>query len=102
MNVQIGRVLLAGDVGAPWIRLPSHRWSALDKVDGQEQTVLGLTTVDKSPMTVHYGTRAHGEQQDHTGTQVRVAAQGPQSARVAGVTDQTDLFHTMARALGIE
>jgi alkaline phosphatase/streptomycin-6-phosphatase len=50
-----------------------------------------LTTVDKSPMTVHYGTRAHGEEQDHTGTQV-VAAQG-RSPRVAGVTDQTDLPH---------
>ena len=35
------------------------------------------------------------------GTQVRIAAQGPQAANVVGVTDQTDLFHTMARALGL-
>jgi alkaline phosphatase len=31
-----------------------------------------------------------------------VAAQGPQAAGVLGITDQTDLFHTMARALGLE
>ena len=32
----------------------------------------------------------------------RVAAQGPQAANVLGVTDQTDLFHTLARAIGVE
>jgi alkaline phosphatase len=29
-------------------------------------------------------------------------AQGPQASSVTGVTNQTDLFHTMARALGLE
>jgi alkaline phosphatase len=29
---------------------------------------------------------------EHTGTEVRIAAMGPQAANVAGVTDQTDLF----------
>jgi alkaline phosphatase len=33
---------------------------------------------------------------------VRVAAMGPQAANVLGMTNQTDLFHTMARALGVE
>lgn len=61
-----------------------------------------LTKGDKSMMTVNYGTRAHGQSQDHTGSQVRIAAQGPQAANVVGVTAQTDLFHTMARALGLE
>ncbi|HEY7289752.1 MAG TPA: alkaline phosphatase [Vicinamibacterales bacterium] len=61
-----------------------------------------LTKVDRSLMTMNYGTRAHGESQDHTGSEVRIAAQGPQAASVVGVTNQTDLFHTMARALGIE
>ena len=61
-----------------------------------------LTKGDASMMTINYGTRAHGQSQDHTGAQVRIAAQGPQAANVAGVTDQTDLFHTMARALGLE
>ena len=37
-----------------------------------------------------------------TGAEVRIAAQGPQAANVVGVTNQTDLFHTMARALGLE
>jgi alkaline phosphatase len=61
-----------------------------------------LTKVDRSLMTVNYGTRAHGQSQDHTGSEVRIAAQGPQAANVVGVTNQTDLFHTMRRALGLD
>jgi alkaline phosphatase/streptomycin-6-phosphatase len=61
-----------------------------------------LTKGDASMMTINYGTRAHGQSQDHTGAEVRIAAQGPQAANVVGVTNQTDLFHTMARALGLE
>jgi alkaline phosphatase len=61
-----------------------------------------LTKKDRSLMTINYGTRAHGQSQDHTGAQVRIAAQGPQGANVVGVTDQTDLFHTMSRAIGLE
>ena len=61
-----------------------------------------LTKGDRSPMTINYATRPHGQSQDHTGSEVRIAAQGPQAASVVGVTNQTDLFHTMARALGLE
>ncbi len=61
-----------------------------------------LTKVDKSMMTVSYGTRMHLTSQDHTGSEVRIAAQGPQAANVVGISNQTDLFHTMARALGLE
>ena len=45
---------------------------------------------------------SHGQSQDHTGTEVRIAAQGPQAANVLGITNQTDLFHTYARAIGVE
>jgi alkaline phosphatase len=31
-----------------------------------------------------------------------IAAKGPQAANVLGITNQTDLFHTLARALGLE
>ena len=61
-----------------------------------------LTKGDQSLMTVNYATRPHGQSQDHTGSEVRIAAQGPQGASIVGVTNQTDLFHTMARALGLE
>jgi len=61
-----------------------------------------LTNGVRSLMTVNYATRPHGQSQDHTGSQVRIAAQGPQGANVTGVTNQTDLFHTLASALGIE
>jgi alkaline phosphatase len=53
-------------------------------------------------MTINYATASPGISQSHTGAQVRIAAQGPQAANVVGVTDQTELFHTMARALGLE
>jgi alkaline phosphatase len=32
---------------------------------------------------------------------VRIGVQGPFAERVIGVTDQTDLFWTMAKALGL-
>ena len=53
-------------------------------------------------MTINSGTRAHNQSQDHTGAEVRIAARGPQAANVVGITNQTDLFHTFARALGLE
>jgi alkaline phosphatase/streptomycin-6-phosphatase len=60
-----------------------------------------LITADGANMVVNYATNLDGRSRAHTGTQVRIAAQGPQAANVAGVTDQTDLFSTMARALGL-
>jgi len=52
-----------------------------------------LQTADGDPLTVAYSTNAAGS--DHTGTQIRVAASGPQAANVTGTIDQTDLFLTM-------
>jgi alkaline phosphatase len=59
-----------------------------------------LRTADGDPMTVAYSTappNAPGAStsQSHTGTQIRVAASGPQAANVTGTIDQTDLFTTM-------
>jgi hypothetical protein len=41
-------VLLAGDVGAPWLKLPSLRFHGLDKIEVQEWSGLGLLTLDKA------------------------------------------------------
>ena len=60
-----------------------------------------LVTKDGANMTISYGTAPAGASQEHTGTQVRIAAGGPQAANVLGITDQTELFYTMTRALGI-
>lgn len=63
-----------------------------------------LLTDEGSQMMVTYGTAAgdpRAVSQEHTGTQIRVAAQGPQAANVVGLIDQTDLFEIMVRALGI-
>ena len=70
---------------------------------GRIATVL---THDGQPMTIGYATVADDEageeqSQDHTGTQVRIAAQGPQAANVVGVIDQTDVFGIMLRALDL-
>ena len=45
-------VLLAGDLGAPWVKAPGLRWAALEKTEAQEWTAGGLVTVDKA----HAGT----------------------------------------------
>lgn len=60
-----------------------------------------LLTRDGAPMYVSYATAPVGASQSHTGTQVRIAAQGPQAANVTGVINQTDLFFVMERALGL-
>ena len=70
--------------------------------DHSPGSIATLITHDGQPMVVNYATNLAGRSQSHTGTEVRIAAQGPQAANVIGVTDQTDLFHTMSRALGLE
>jgi alkaline phosphatase len=60
-----------------------------------------LITADGGNMKINYATNTPGQSQEHTGTEVRIAAQGPQAANVVGVTDQTDLFGTLTRALGV-
>ncbi|KHL25832.1 alkaline phosphatase [Croceibacterium mercuriale] len=60
-----------------------------------------LITHDDAVMTVNYATAEEGSQA-HTGTQLRIAAYGPQAANVAGLIDQTDLFYIMRDALGLE
>lgn len=59
--------------------------------DGKQTAT--VQTADGDPMTVAYSTSDVGS--DHTGTQIRVAASGPQAANVTGVIDQTDLFQTL-------
>jgi len=60
-----------------------------------------LTTADGTVMKVAYGTAAAGGSQQHTGTQLRIAAYGPGGAQVVGLTDQSDNFFTMANALNL-
>jgi alkaline phosphatase len=83
-----------------------HTSQIIDSVDPKQQNHPGafsvLTTADGAQMTVGYGTEPPGTSQSHTGTQVRIAGQGPQAANIVGVTNQTDLFYTMKRALGLE
>ncbi|WP_337647511.1 alkaline phosphatase [Bifidobacterium pullorum] len=86
----------------------------------EEQPNYALSTVLKSPVdgakiTVAYGTSPDQMYADddapkfdevessmsHTGTQLRIAASGPGAQRVNGLTDQTDNFYTIAKALGL-
>lgn len=60
-----------------------------------------LQTRDGAAMNVSYASQPVGASQSHTGTQVRIAAQGPQAANVIGVTNQTELFYLLGRALGV-
>ncbi|AEW98081.1 MULTISPECIES: alkaline phosphatase [Streptomycetaceae] len=58
-----------------------------------------LVTNEGQQLKVNYSTNTPGRSQEHTGTQVRIAAQGPLAYRVLGVTNQTDLFTTVREAL---
>ena len=70
-----------------------------------------LKTADGNNMVVSYGTAQedsrdtdggyNGGDMEHTGTQLRIAASGPGTQRVIGLTDQTDNFYTIAGALGL-
>ena len=60
-----------------------------------------LITNEGQQLKVNYSTNTPGQSQEHTGTEVRIAAQGPQAYRVLGVTNQTDLFTTVREALGL-
>ncbi|MFW5398453.1 alkaline phosphatase [Yersinia sp. 1252 StPb PI] len=60
-----------------------------------------LTTKDGAVMAISYG-NSEDDSQGHTGTQLRIAAYGPNAANVVGLTDQTDLFFTMRDAMAIK
>ncbi|CAM3485833.1 alkaline phosphatase [Nocardioides dubius] len=70
----------------------AHSTQIVGGPDQGRQTAT-VKTADGDPMTVAYSTAASGS--NHTGTQIRVAASGPQAANVTGVIDQTDLYATM-------
>ncbi len=70
-------------------------------VDNTPPTSLStaLRTADGTTMKVSYGTAASGSSQQHTDTQVRIAAYGPGAANVVGLSDQTDTFSTIRDGL---
>lgn len=70
----------------------AHSTQIVGDGNGGRQTAT-LQTADGDPMTVAYSTAASGS--NHTGSQIRVAASGPQAANVTGTIDQTDLFKTL-------
>lgn len=73
----------------------------MDDVDHTRGLCSRLTTPEGAEMKVVYATNLQGRLQQHTGSQVRIAASGPQAANVLGLGDQTDVFFLMASALGL-
>ena len=66
-----------------------------------------LRTADGSDMSINYATAPDNKDaflkasETHTGTQVRIGAEGPGAANVVGRTDQTDMHYTIANALDL-
>ncbi|WP_370942567.1 alkaline phosphatase [Amycolatopsis sp. cg5] len=58
-----------------------------------------LVTNEGANITINYATAFPGSSMEHTGTQVRIAGYGPQAANIVGLTNQTDVFGTLKRAL---
>ena len=90
-------IIVTGDHGHTSQIIPNP--TQTDYSPGKYST---LTTFDGAQMTINYATNLPNNSQEHTGTQIRIAAQGPQAANVVGVIDQTDLFHIISRAIGVE
>lgn len=70
----------------------SHSTQIVGSVNDGRQTAT-VQSADGDPLMVAYSTNLGGS--NHTGSQIRVAASGPQAANVTGTIDQTDLFATM-------
>lgn len=60
---------------------------------GESKVYGTVLTADGVPMRVGYGTSTSG--QWHTGTEVPIAAKGPQAANVLGTLDQTELYQVL-------
>ncbi len=73
----------------------------MDEVDHTLGLCSLLTTPEGSELKVVYASNLQGQLQQHTGSQVRIAAIGPRAANVLGLGDQTDVFFLMASALGL-
>jgi alkaline phosphatase len=61
--------------------------------------ISALETKEGGTLVLSYSTNGYHRSQDHTGTEIRIAAMGPQAANVLGVINQTDLFGILSRAL---
>jgi alkaline phosphatase len=61
--------------------------------------ISALKTKEGGTLVLSYSTNGYHRSQDHTGTEIRIAAMGPQAANVLGVINQTDLFGILSRAL---
>jgi alkaline phosphatase len=72
----------------------SHSTQIVGGTSGGKATAT-VQTADGDPMTIGYSTANPGSSQGHTGSQIRVAAKGPQAANVNGFIDQTDLYRIM-------
>lgn len=58
-----------------------------------------LKAKDNSIMTISYGTGKEADDQQHTGSQLRIAAYGPKAYEFSGLLDQTDIFFIIQQAL---
>jgi alkaline phosphatase len=78
----------------------AHSTQIVANDEGGKRTAT-VVTADGVPMTVAYSSAEGGDprRSSHTGTQIRVAAIGPQADRVTGVIDQTELFAVMVSGL---
>jgi alkaline phosphatase len=80
----------------------AHTSQIVGNVDASTPGVQSIvTTHEGAPLYVNYATSPAGASQQHTGSEVRIAAQGPQAANVSGVINETDEYAILRRALGV-
>lgn len=94
--------------GEPTLIVATADHAHTSQITSDQDRTAGLTTrlltADGAPMVINYANApTNGEDalggQNHTGSQLRIAASGPGAQNVIGRTDQTDLFFTVLNAL---
>ncbi|WP_228525138.1 alkaline phosphatase [Actinomyces haliotis] len=108
--IQAARSWVA-ESGEPTLIIATADHAHTSQITEDDVLTAGLTTklrtADGSDMVLNYATASsNGDEalggQNHTGAQLRIAAEGPGAENVVGQTDQTDMHYTVANALGLD
>ncbi|GAA1180795.1 Alkaline phosphatase H precursor [Corynebacterium glaucum] len=105
----------AEKTGEPTLIIATADHAHATQITYNDTETAGLTskvlTADGSPMTINYSNTTELESsskpgtpgyEEHTGTQVRIAASGPGAANITGQIDETDIFYAVMNALQLD
>ncbi|MGO1594673.1 MAG: alkaline phosphatase [Ancrocorticia sp.] len=102
----------AEETGEPTLLIVTTDHAHASQITGVDENTAGLTskvvTADGDDMVINWATAASNDHevalgnQNHTGSQVRVEAEGPGAQNILGQIDQTDIGFVVTNALGLD